>query len=197
LQGFNIRYVRWAPVGNALVYVDYDNNIYYRRSALSQDDKLTDDGIADEVRQKLTYCTVHHHFLALVMQSLSKVTHNATLLRLSQDDKLTDDGIADEVKSSIAKCCKSLRVYFLSFILKLFELQVYNGIPDWVFEEEVFEDNYALWWSPDGTKLVWGHFNDTEVEFYVLPEYGSWKEIEPYPAYQQVRYPKVKVDFVV
>jgi hypothetical protein len=43
--------------------------------------------------------------------------------------------------------------------------QVYNGIPDWVFEEEIFEDNYALWWSPDGQKLVWGHFNDSDVEF--------------------------------
>jgi hypothetical protein len=30
----------------------------------------------------------------------------------------------------------------------------YNGIPDWVFEEEVFEDNFALWWSPDSSKLV-------------------------------------------
>jgi len=70
--------------------------------------------------------------------------------------------------------------------------QVYNGIPDWVFEEEIFEDNYALWWSPDGQKLVWGHFNDSNVEFYVLPEYGNWKELEQYPAYQQVRYPKVR-----
>ena len=49
LQGFDIRYVKWAPVGNALVYVDYDNNIYYRRSAMSQDDKLTDNGVANEV----------------------------------------------------------------------------------------------------------------------------------------------------
>ena len=48
------------------------------------------------------------------------------------------------------------------------EFQVFNGIPDWVFEEEVFEDNYALWWSPDGNKLVWGHFNDTEVGSYVI-----------------------------
>ena len=28
----------------------------------------------------------------------------------------------------------------------------YNGVPDWVFEEEVFEDNKALWWSPAGTR---------------------------------------------
>ena len=72
------------------------------------------------------------------------------------------------------------------------EFQVFNGIPDWVFEEEVFEDNYALWWSPDGNKLVWGHFNDTEVGSYVMPEYGSWKQIEPYPDYIPVRYPKVR-----
>ena len=30
----------------------------------------------------------------------------------------------------------------------------YNGIPDWVFEEEVLEGNEALWWSPDSSKLV-------------------------------------------
>ena len=45
---------------------------------------------------------------------------------------------------------------------------IYNGIPDWVFEEEVFEDNRALWWSPDATKLVWGSFNDSEVKTYLL-----------------------------
>ena len=32
--------------------------------------------------------------------------------------------------------------------------EFYNGIPDWVFEEEVFEDNFALWWAPDASKLV-------------------------------------------
>ena len=31
---------------------------------------------------------------------------------------------------------------------------VYNGVPDWVHEEEVFEDNKAMWWAPDGQKLV-------------------------------------------
>ena len=76
-----------------------------------------------------------------------------------------------------------------------FSCKVYNGIPDWVFEEEIFEDNFALWWSPDGNKLVFGHFNDTDVDYYVLPEYGGWKEIEQYPAYQQVRYPKVRKYF--
>ena len=46
---------------------------------------------------------------------------------------------------------------------------IYNGIPDWVSEEEVFEDNKALWWSPDGSRLVYGVFNDTLVESVTLP----------------------------
>ncbi|KAG8917493.1 hypothetical protein FRC00_013547, partial [Tulasnella sp. 408] len=31
---------------------------------------------------------------------------------------------------------------------------IFNGVPDWVYEEEVFADDYALWWSPDSTKLA-------------------------------------------
>ena len=50
---------------------------------------------------------------------------------------------------------------------------IYNGIPDWVFEEEVFEDNKALWWSPDATKLVWGSFDDSQVDVYLLQKYNS------------------------
>ena len=38
---------------------------------------------------------------------------------------------------------------------------IYNGIPDWVFEEEVFEDNFALWWSPDASKLVINAFKQS------------------------------------
>ena len=33
---FHIRYVKWAPTGNGLVYVDYQNNIYYRKTALAR-----------------------------------------------------------------------------------------------------------------------------------------------------------------
>ena len=70
----------------------------------------------------------------------------------------------------------------------------YNGVPDWVFEEEVFEDNKALWWSPEGTKLVWGFFNDTQLDSYVLPNYkaGDWDEdMKQYPEYTKLPYPKV------
>ena len=72
------------------------------------------------------------------------------------------------------------------------ESEIFHGIPDWVFEEEVFEDNKALWWSPDGKKLVWGMFNDTQVESYLLLNYGSWKRpVDQYPLIRDVPYPKV------
>ena len=35
-SNFHIRYVKWAPTGNGLVYVDYQNNIYYRKTALAR-----------------------------------------------------------------------------------------------------------------------------------------------------------------
>ena len=68
---------------------------------------------------------------------------------------------------------------------------VFNGIPDWVFEEEVFEDNKALWWSPDATKIVYGSFNDTEVDTYLLQKYGHPDYLQQYPDLLEVRYPKV------
>ena len=84
---------------------------------------------------------------------------------MSQDDKISNTG-------------------------KVFEK--YNGIPDWVFEEEVFEDNKAIWWSPNATKLVWGSFDDSDVKTYFLQEYGNWKNpLRQYPDLDEVHYPKV------
>ena len=68
---------------------------------------------------------------------------------------------------------------------------VFNGVPDWVFEEEVFEDNAALWWSPDASQIVWGAFDDTDVEIYDLPTYGTWQKFKQYPDVKELRYPKV------
>ncbi|XP_036148733.1 venom dipeptidyl peptidase 4 isoform X5 [Monomorium pharaonis] len=49
---------------------------------------------------------------------------------------------------------------------------VYNGVPDWVYEEEVFSSNKALWFSPSGTKLVFGYFDDSSTPVMTIPFYG-------------------------
>jgi dipeptidyl aminopeptidase len=49
----------------------------------------------------------------------------------------------------------------------------FNGIPDWVCEEEVFGSDTAMWWSPDGKHLSYLSFDDTEVPVYDYPIYNS------------------------
>uniref|UniRef100_A0A8C8ZU86 Dipeptidyl peptidase 4 n=1 Tax=Prolemur simus TaxID=1328070 RepID=A0A8C8ZU86_PROSS len=65
---------------------------------------------------------------------------------------------------------------------------IYNGINDWVYEEEIFSAYSALWWSPNGTFLAYAQFNDTEVP---LIEYSFYSdESLQYPKTVRVPYPK-------
>jgi len=45
---------------------------------------------------------------------------------------------------------------------------LFNAVPDWVYEEEIFGDKFALWFSPDGRKLAFLKFNETGVCFLPL-----------------------------
>ena len=40
-EPFMVRYAEFAPVGNAIVYVDYDNNIYYKAGVMEQARNIT------------------------------------------------------------------------------------------------------------------------------------------------------------
>ncbi|XP_029425557.1 dipeptidyl peptidase 4 isoform X2 [Nannospalax galili] len=65
---------------------------------------------------------------------------------------------------------------------------IYNGITDWVYEEEVFSAYSALWWSPNGTFLAYAQFNDTGVP---LIEYSFYSdESLQYPKTVWIPYPK-------
>ncbi|KAH8145102.1 uncharacterized protein LAJ45_10882 [Morchella importuna] len=75
--------------------------------------------------------------------------------------------------------------------------ELFYGIPDWVYEEEVFSGNKALWWSADGGHLAFLRTNETEVPEYPIqyfvsrpsgeiPEPGQ----ENYPELEFIKYPK-------
>lgn len=64
--------------------------------------------------------------------------------------------------------------------------QIFNGIPDWVYEEEMFSSTQALWWSPAGKRVAYAQFNDTEVPHI---EY-TWFGDNQYPVTVSVPYPK-------
>ena len=49
---------------------------------------------------------------------------------------------------------------------------VFNGVPDWVYEEEVVETDSTTWWSPDGQTIAYLRMNESEVKDYRLQFYN-------------------------
>ena len=67
------------------------------------------------------------------------------------------------------------------------------GVPDWVYEEGVFTSDFALWWSPDSSKITFLVLDETQVNEYTFLIYNptfDLNEVVPYPTQQTVRYPK-------
>lgn len=68
---------------------------------------------------------------------------------------------------------------------------VYNGVPDWLYGEKILESNRALWFSPGGSRLVYGSFDDTKVASIDYPVYGMYDDPSNiYPETASVKYPK-------
>ncbi|XP_058478976.1 inactive dipeptidyl peptidase 10-like [Solea solea] len=64
---------------------------------------------------------------------------------------------------------------------------VFNGIADWLYEEEVLHSQVAHWWSPDGSRLAYLTINDSLVPNMLLPHFtGSL-----YPRGKEYPYPKM------
>ncbi|XP_028835685.1 dipeptidyl peptidase 4-like [Denticeps clupeoides] len=61
-----------------------------------------------------------------------------------------------------------------------------NGVPDWVYEEEMFSSNQALWWSPGGKHVAFARFNETNVHDIEYSWYGTGQ----YPHTVTIPYPK-------
>lgn len=66
------------------------------------------------------------------------------------------------------------------------ENTVYNGITDWLYEEEIFLHSTALFWSPSENKLAYVKFNDSNVDYYMFPIYDGTQ----YNYVNKIRYPK-------
>ena len=70
---------------------------------------------------------------------------------------------------------------------------IYNGAPDWVYEEEVLSSDGAVWFSPDSTKLAFMKFDDTLVREFIYDLYGESENVlekNQYPEEVRLRYPK-------
>uniref|UniRef100_A0AAV2K5B3 Inactive dipeptidyl peptidase 10-like n=1 Tax=Knipowitschia caucasica TaxID=637954 RepID=A0AAV2K5B3_KNICA len=63
---------------------------------------------------------------------------------------------------------------------------IFNGIADWIYEEEILETHVAHWWSPDGERLAFLVLNDSLVPNMVLPRFTG----TTYPRGKHYPYPK-------
>lgn len=68
---------------------------------------------------------------------------------------------------------------------------IFNGITDWVYEEEVFGSPSALWWSPDGRSIAFLRFDETKVpEFHYSLYMDGQLDAPAYPRAIMMKYPK-------
>uniref|UniRef100_A0A4W6EZW4 Dipeptidyl peptidase like 10 n=1 Tax=Lates calcarifer TaxID=8187 RepID=A0A4W6EZW4_LATCA len=63
---------------------------------------------------------------------------------------------------------------------------IFNGIADWLYEEEILQTHVAHWWSPDGERLAFLVLNDSLVPNMALPRFTGMA----YPKGKQYPYPK-------
>ncbi|KAJ8350586.1 hypothetical protein SKAU_G00257160 [Synaphobranchus kaupii] len=63
---------------------------------------------------------------------------------------------------------------------------IFNGIADWLYEEEILQSHVAHWWSPGGERLAFLQLNDTLVPNMALPRFTG----NPYPKGKRYPYPK-------
>ena len=75
--------------------------------------------------------------------------------------------------------------------------ELFYGVPDWVYEEEVFGGNSATWWSEDGKFIAYLRTNESAVPEYPIQYFVSRpsgtepaKGEESYPEVRRIKYPK-------
>nr|XP_061802533.1 inactive dipeptidyl peptidase 10-like [Nerophis lumbriciformis] len=62
---------------------------------------------------------------------------------------------------------------------------IFNGLADWLYEEEILHSHLAHWWSPNGEKLAYLTINDTLVPNMALAQFTG----STYPRGLQYPYP--------
>ncbi|KAL1900595.1 hypothetical protein Sste5346_002318 [Sporothrix stenoceras] len=75
--------------------------------------------------------------------------------------------------------------------------ELFYGVPDWVYEEEVLSGASATWWSPDGHYMAFLRTNETGVPEYPVQYFIERPSLtdpapgeENYPEVRQIKYPK-------
>ena len=109
--------------------------------------------------------------------AFTREDNNLYIRRLKEDDSKDHGKVVQVTRDGGAEC--------------------FNGVPDWVYEEEVIQDRGATWWSSDGKHLAFLRTNETGVPEYPIQYFVSRPSGEEpaegeerYPEVRQIKYPK-------
>ncbi|KAJ6561203.1 dipeptidyl aminopeptidase [Mycena vulgaris] len=70
---------------------------------------------------------------------------------------------------------------------------LFNGVPSWVYEEEILSAPSALWFSPSSSKLAFLTFDESLVDEFTFPIYNPTEDADkvvPYTGEVKMKYPK-------
>ncbi|KAJ2592420.1 Dpp4p [Coemansia sp. RSA 1722] len=67
---------------------------------------------------------------------------------------------------------------------------VFNGLADWVYEEEVLGSGASSWWAPDGQALAFLRLDDAPVPTFEYQLYHPDNRSQAYPTDIRLHYPK-------
>ncbi|KAJ7132184.1 dipeptidyl aminopeptidase [Mycena epipterygia] len=70
---------------------------------------------------------------------------------------------------------------------------LFNGVPSWVYEEEILSAPSALWFSPASSKLAFLTFDESLVDEFTFPIYNPTEDsdtVVPYTEEVKMKYPK-------
>ncbi|XP_060517123.1 venom dipeptidyl peptidase 4-like isoform X2 [Cylas formicarius] len=117
--------------------------------------------------------------------------HNRSALQLAKFDS-NGHGFAYVFENSIYYVSTPSDINEPTLVAKGVPGVIYYGVPDWVYEEEVLGSGSAMWFSPDGTKIAYAMFNDTNVADFSYFVYGKPGVLsDQYPTIATIKYPKV------
>ncbi|KAL3309553.1 Inactive dipeptidyl peptidase 10, partial [Cichlidogyrus casuarinus] len=121
---------------------------------------------------------VGKRYAAQIRGNLSQGPRNLVAIgskRGSQEQPLLLNAVADPTGQRIAFVDLQYQLYYeeeffnrsdtiLTHVTKGLPSDNFQyAYPDWLYGEEVFETDTAMWWSPDGMKLAFAAFNETNT----------------------------------
>ncbi|CAH6718231.1 dipeptidyl aminopeptidase A [[Candida] jaroonii] len=198
----------------------YENNFFYIKDVILNPKISVDDSsayhlvVTDTLRQwrhsKFSiywlFKPITNEFIPLMPEKKDMDKSKPSALKLLHFAEFTDDG--DKIVFGIDHDLywQNLKDLKVERITSSGSKSIFNGKPDWVYEEEVLSRDKFFWTSPDSKQLIFGTLNDTEVMDYEVDYFvkesenvGLTYDIPPtvlidsvnqYPIKQSLKYPK-------